>query len=211
MNALSQIFRKELWNKPLFVWYLYDFANSFVFINATIYFSQLVVVDNKIPDFWLALPFMLATAILVFLSPYFGNYGDRKGAHYKIFLWTTLGTVASAFLMFFAGRVGLGPTKAIIMALIFYAFYQFFYQLAFVPYSVFMKFLSPEEDYGKVSGIGFGLSEVGHIAGLLLTLPITYGIISIFWADRLAPMFPAALGFMVFAMPALFVLKSKSL
>lgn len=210
MILFTTIFKKELWTKPLFAWYLYDFANSFVFINTTLYFSQWVVVDNKVSDFWLAVPFMVGTAILVFLSPYIGNYGDRRGAHYKIFLWTTLGTILSAFLIFFSGRVGISPIKAVILALLFYALYQFFYQLAFVPYGVFMKYLARAEDYGKVSGMGFGASEVGHIFGIFLTLPIIYGVFTLFGTDRLSPLFPATIAFFVFSIPALLVLRSKT-
>lgn len=210
MRALSNIFAKDLWTKPLISWYLYDFANSFVFINTTLYFSQWVVVDNKFSDFWLAAPFMIGTAILVFLSPYIGNFGDKYGAHYKIFFWTTLGTAVSALLMFGAGRFSFGPQQAVILALIFYGLYQFFYQLAFVPYGVFMKHLAPTKDYGKVSGIGFGLSEIGHLAGIFLTVPIIYGLFTAFGTDRLAPIFPAALVFLVFSIPALWALRSRS-
>lgn len=202
-------FKKELWTKPLFSWYLYDFANSFVFINATLYFSQWVVVDNKVSDFWLAAPFIVGTAFLVFLSPYIGNFGDRYGAHYRIFLWTTIGTVFSAFLIFVSGRMSLEPRFAVVLALVFYGLYQFFYQLAFVPYGVFMKYLAPTKDYGKVSGIGLGVSEVGHLAGILLTIPIVYGLFTAFGTDHLAPLFPAAIAFLIFSLPALLALKSK--
>src|SRR3989338_7738650 len=204
------VFKKELWTKPLFSWYLYDFANSFVFINTTLYFSQWVVVDNNVSDFWLAAPFMIGTAVLVFLSPYIGNFGDRSGAHYKIFFWTTLGTIISALLIFVVGRADFSPRQGVILALIFYAMYQFFYQLAFVPYGVFMKHLAGLKDYGKVSGIGFGASEIGHIFGIFLTLPIIYGIFTLFGTDRLAPLFSAAIAFLIFSLPALLVLRKKT-
>lgn len=210
MRVFSGIFTKNLWTKPLASWYLYDFANSFVFINTTLYFSQWVVVDNKISDFWLAAPFMVGTAILVFLSPYIGSFGDRYGAHHRIFFWTTLGAAVSALLMFGTGRFSFGPQQAVILALIFYGFYQFFYQLAFVSYGVFMKYLAPFRDYGKVSGIGFGVSELGHLAGIFLTMPIVYGLFTVLGTDRLAPLLPAAIAFLVFSAPALLVLRSKS-
>ena len=206
---LREIFKKELWTKPLVSWYLYDFANSFVFINATLYFSQWVVVDNKFSDFWLSVPFMLGTAILVFLSPYIGNFGDKYGAHYRIFFWTTLGTVVSALLIFGSGRLDFNSSQAVIFALIFYGLYQFFYQLAFVPYGVFMKYLSPAKDYGKVSGIGLGVSEIGHLSGIFLTAPIVYGLFTVFGTDHLAPLFPAAIAFFAFSLPALLILRSK--
>ena len=38
--------------KNIFFWTLYDFANSIVAIVFFLYFSQWLVVDKGVPDFW---------------------------------------------------------------------------------------------------------------------------------------------------------------
>lgn len=201
---MHSLFRKELWTKELFFWYLYDFANSFVYINTTLYFSQWVVVDNKLTDFWYSLPFILATIILIFTSSLVGHLGDRSGRHGRIFLWANLLAMASMTFLFLSGRLLPGGV-GVIVALIFFGCYQLGYLLAFVPYNTFIKYLAPAGQYGVVSGIGIGFSELGNIAGLFLTLPIVRGTVHIFGTDRLAPLLPALLAFFIFSLPALFV------
>ncbi len=193
--------QKELWSKPLASWYLYDFANSLLVINLTVYFSQWVVVDRGLTDFWFALPFMLATAVLVFLSPYVGALGDRKGNHSQIFILTTLGAVASGLSIFLAGRLAASPPLGVALALVFYGLFNFFLQLAFVPYNAFLKHIARPEDYGKTSGFGLTFNQLGYLAGLLLSSPIIQGTFTLFGQDRLAPLVPAAFGFFLFALP----------
>ncbi len=44
-----------LMDRTVRAWALYDFANSLLVINATVYFSQWVVVDRGLTDFWFAI------------------------------------------------------------------------------------------------------------------------------------------------------------
>lgn len=205
---MRPFFQKELWTRELLAWYLYDFANSFVYINATLYFSQWVVVDQGLTDFWFALPFIIATVVLIFTSSFVGDYGDRKGAHGKIFLYATVLALLSFAGMFLAGRF-LSHPFGVSIALILFGCYQVGYLLSFVPYNTFIKFISLPPSYGSVSGIGLGFSELGHIAGLLLTLPIAKGTWLWFGTDRLAPLPPALIAFAILSLPALVVFSKK--
>ncbi len=168
---MLSILNKSLWTKELLAWYLYDFANSFITIAMTLYFSQWLVVDKKVPDFWFSLSFVIPTFILIFLSTYVGSLGDREGSHSKIFITTTLATFISIVALLIAGRVLIGLV-GIILVFLFFAFYQLFVQLALVPYYAFIKHISNEKIYGRVSGIGFTFSQLGSILGLLITLPV---------------------------------------
>ncbi len=203
------IFKKSLWTKELTAWYLYDFANSFLYINMIIYFSQWVVVDRGLSDFWYSVPVVIATSLLIFLSPYAGHFGDRTGKHFRVFAGSTLMVFISLLLVVLAGRL-VGNSSGVVLALIFFGIYQLFYQLALVPYGAFMKYISNQEIYGKVSGIGFGMSQLGHIAGILLTLPVINGTITFFGDDRLATLLPALLAAMLFFLPSYFVFKRRA-
>ena len=205
MSMFAVIFKKELWTPRLLAWYLYDFANSLLIINITLYFSQWVVIDKKVSDFWFAVPFVIATLILVFLSPYAGELGDRKGKHYIIFVLTTLGAIGAAFLMFLIGRLSGNVT----LALVLYGAYQLLIQTTFIPYDAFLKYLVGEGNYGKVSGIGFAFGQAGNILGLLLTLPIIRGQITFLGSDRLVPMLAGGILFLILALPSFFLLRIK--
>ncbi|MBI2673457.1 MFS transporter, partial [Candidatus Woesearchaeota archaeon] len=202
------MFDKSLWTKELLAWYLYDLANSFITITMTVYFSQWLVVDKKVSDFWFSLAFVVPTFILIFLSTYIGSLGDRKGSHSKIFIATTLATFLSVVALLIVGRV-LSGLIGVILVLLFFAFYQFFVQLALVPYYAFIKHISNEKIYGRVSGIGFTFSQIGSILGLLLTLPIVNGSIIFFGKDRLAPLVPSLILFFIFFLPSYFVFRKK--
>lgn len=205
---MFSLLKKELWTRELTAWYFYDFANSFMFINMTIYFSQWIVVDKGLTDLWYSLPVVIATIFLIFATTYFGSVADRKGNHFKIFYYSTLGIFLSLGAIIIVGRLAPGLSGPI-LALILFAAYQFFYQLALVPYSAFIKYISSYDVYGKVSGIGFGFSQLGHIAGLLLTLPITKGIITTFGTDRLSPLIPALIAAIIFFLPSYFAFRRK--
>ena len=202
------IFRKELWTKELVAWYLYDFANSFVYINATAYFSQWIVVDRGLTDLWFSLPFIIATIILVFFSTFVGRIGDLKGNHAKFFAGFTFIAIAAMTALFLSGRFIPGM-PGVVLALIFFGIYQFGYQLALVPYTAFIKYISREEIYGKVSGIGFTSGQLGNILGLLATLPIINHQVTFFGTDRLSTLVPSILLFLVFFLPSFFIFRKK--
>lgn len=205
---MLSVFKKSLWTKELIAWYLYDFANSFIFINMLIYFSQWVVVDNGLSDFWFSLPVILATIVLIFLSTHIGNKGDKHGSHFKIFRIVTILTIISVIALIIAGR-GISNNYGVIVALVFFGIYQIFYQLSFVPYNAFMKHISSKEGYGKVSGIGMAIGQLGNIMGLIITLPLINKSITLFGTDRLAPLIPGLIVFFIFLLPIFIIYRKK--
>lgn len=64
--------------KNLFLRSLYDFANSFVFINFLLYFSQWLVIDGGMSDFRYNVTFAIATLILLFSAPKLASYTDKR-------------------------------------------------------------------------------------------------------------------------------------
>ena len=204
---MLKVFQKRLWNKELIPWYLYDFANSFISINMIVYFSQWVVVDHNVSDFWFALPAILATLVLVFLSTHVGRKGDIHESHYPIFRNTTLLVFIVVLGLILAGRTL--SYGAVVVPLILFGCYQFFFQLALVPYNAFIKHISSKEDYGKISGLGFAFGNAGMILGLLITLPVINGSVTFFGNDRLAPLIPGLIVFSLFSLPSLIVFSRK--
>src|SRR3989344_9639807 len=81
--------------KKLFLWSLYDFANSIVFINFLLYFAQWIVVDGGLSDFWYNAIFAIATVLLLLSAPILAAYTDKHGGR-KFFLnISTVGTFIS--------------------------------------------------------------------------------------------------------------------
>ncbi len=197
---MARFFNTKLWTRDLRTWYLYDMANSFVTIMMSLYFAQWVIVDNKVSDFWFAFPAVVATLILVFISTHVGAVGDRYGNHNRIFVWTTILAMLSVVVLIVVGRFVPTPWN-VFLALVFYGVYQFFVQLAMVPYYAFIKHITPPEQYGKVSGIGFSASQIGNVGGLLLSLLVIGGTLTFFGTDRLAPVGLGLFLFVLFFIP----------
>src|SRR5882724_2112375 len=75
--------------KNVFIWSLYDFANSFVFITFLLYFSKWIVVNKGLSDWWYNSIYIFGSIALVFFAPWLGNKADvhRNGRTY-LFLST---------------------------------------------------------------------------------------------------------------------------
>ena len=65
--------------KNIFLWTLYDFANSIVSIVFFLYFSQWLVVDKGVSDLWYNMIFTIGSAILLLTAPVLGSIADKTG------------------------------------------------------------------------------------------------------------------------------------
>ena len=113
--------------KRLFLWCLYDFANSFVLINFLLYFGQWLVIDGGLSDFWYNAIFAITTIILLFSAPTLAAYTDKHGGR-KFFLnIATFGTFISySLVVLFA----YADTPNIFLVALFFLLGQYFYQLS---------------------------------------------------------------------------------
>ena len=157
------IFSKKAW-----AWYLYDFANSLLIINGAVYFTQWVVVDNKAPDAWLSIGYASATLVLFLSAPFLGVILDRQGTRFSFLFWTTIATALAGVLIQIFGLSIDDWFGRIVTALVFYGCLNLFFQLSLFVYNTYLKDLGPPTYGGRMSGIGFGFSNLGSIAGLLL-------------------------------------------
>jgi len=63
--------------KNIFLWTLYDFANSITTIVFFLYFSQWLVVDKGVPDFWYNMIFTASSVLLLLTAPVLGSIADK--------------------------------------------------------------------------------------------------------------------------------------
>ena len=156
--------------KKLFLWSLYDFANSIVFINFLLYFAQWIVIDGGLSDFWYNAIFAIATILLFLSGPILAAFTDRHGGR-KFFLnISTIGTFISYGLVaYIAGTSG---HNIFVIALLF-LLGQYFYQLSFIFYNPMLTEISDSAHSNRVSGIGQFSNALGQVVGLLITLPFS--------------------------------------
>ncbi len=184
--------------KKLFLWCLYDFANSIVFINFLLYFGQWLVIDGGLGDFWYNAIFAIATVLLLFSAPILAAYTDIHG-HRKLFLNSaTVGTFISYSMAAFLAAY---TDVHVFLVAFFFLIGQYFYQLSFVFYNPLLEEIADVEHRSRASGIGQFSNSLGQVLGLVMTLPLS--------GSRVAPLLPAVGVFFILALPMMIFFKEN--
>ena len=191
--------------KNIFLWTLYDFANSIVTIVFFLYFSQWLVADKGVADFWYNMIFALGSLLLLFTAPILGSIADKtsKQQNYlnKITVLTFLCFLTVSFItLFFSDKV--------FLAVLFFLLANYLYQFSFVFYNALLAYIAPREKWGQISGIGQTGNWLGQIAGLLITLPLASGAVYLVGeAGRAQTFLPAVIIFFILALPMMIFFK----
>ncbi|EKE16417.1 MAG: hypothetical protein ACD_11C00017G0007 [uncultured bacterium] len=176
--------------KRLFQWSLYDFANSIVFINFVLYFSQWMVIDGGLSDFWYNAIFAITSIMLLFSAPALAAFTDKYGGRKYLLNVATMGTFLSYGLATVFAYMG---TQYIFVVTILFLLGQYFYQLSFVFYNTLIEDVSSVKYRARVSGIGQFANSLGQVSGLLIAIPLS--------ATRLQPLFPSLFLFIILSLP----------
>ncbi|OGG45121.1 hypothetical protein A2673_01940 [Candidatus Kaiserbacteria bacterium RIFCSPHIGHO2_01_FULL_50_13] len=184
--------------RNLFLWSLYDFANSIVFINFLLYFAQWLVIDGGLSDFSYNAIFAVTTVLLLVSAPVIAGYVDRNGGR-KFFLNTaTIGTIISYGLAVTVASLGSGY---VVLAALLFLVGQYFYQFSFVFYNAMIEDVASQEKRGRASGIGYFANALGQFFGLLLTFQ--------FADSRLIPVGISIVAFSIFSLPMMLFFKES--
>src|SRR3989344_3748713 len=191
--------------KNIFLWTLYDFANSIVMIVFFLYFSQWLVVDKGVSDFWYNMIFTIGSVLLLATAPILGSIADKNGEQHnylnKITILTFLCFLGVSFVtLFFSNQV--------FLAALFFLLANYLYQFSFVFYNALLHYIAPRELWGRISGIGQTGNLLGQIVGLLITLPLASGTVYLVGETGRAQTFlPATIIFFILALPMLLFFK----
>lgn len=176
--------KKKLWQ-----WGLYDFANSIVFINFLLYFSQWMVIDEGLSDLWYNVIFAVTSIMLLLSAPTLASFTDKFGGRKYLLRYATVGTLLGYGLATIFAYL---DWNIFLIALLFLVG-QYFYQLSFVFYNSLIDEVSDDHHRARVSGIGQFFNSIGQVFGLLIALPLS--------ATRLQPLFPSLILFVIFSLP----------
>ena len=185
--------------KNIFLWVLYDFANSIVNVVFFLYFAQWIVVDQGASDFAYNLTFTISSALLLLTAPFVGFLLDDfwrrlPGLRYS--------TIASAVL--YALCAGFALADQPWSALVFFTLALYAYQMSFTFYTPLLNDLANSGKRGFVSGLGISANYLGQIAGLAIALPFAGGTWSLFGGNpRAETLLPAVIGFFLLSLPML--------
>lgn len=183
--------------KKLFLWSLYDFANSIIYVNFVLYFAVWIVVDKGLSDFWYNAIFAITTLILLATAPVLAARTDKHGGRKKFLNIATIGT----FIGYGSAAILATQNAHVLLVALVFLIGQYFYQLAFVFFNPLLNDLADESHRSRASGISQFSSSIGFVAGIALALP--------FADSRTAPLLPAVIAFFILALPLMIFYKES--
>ena len=150
-------------------WVLYDWASSPVpTLHATfvfsVYFTTVIAPENG-SLYWAQMT-ALSAFVLALAAPIMGRFADSKGILKQSLIATTLATAMATAALWF-----IQPSPAFILpALLLSGLAIFLSEAAFLFYNGLLPSLAGKQDYGRLSGFGWGTGYFGAIAALVLVL-----------------------------------------
>ncbi len=155
----------------IFSWALYDWASSPVpTLHATfifsVYFTTAVMPEGGSAAWaWMTSAAALAVAIA---APVLGRVADRYQASKTLLGVTTIGGVLAT-----AALWAIKPDMSFAMlALVLSAISIFMMEISFVFYNALLPGLGKPQDYGRISGMAWGLGYAGAIIALAFVLAV---------------------------------------
>ncbi len=183
--------------KNLFYWSLYDFANSFVLINFLLYFSQWLVIDGGLSDFWYNAIFAISSVLLLLSAPTLAAFTDKYGGRKYFLKFATFGTLlgyALATLFAYLDQSMLLIASCFLIG-------QYFYQLSFSFHNPLIEDVADMSHRARASGIGQFSNSLGQVMGLVMAIPLS--------DTRLQPLFPSIIVFFLLSLPMLLWFKEQ--
>lgn len=192
-------------NKKVFLWSLYDFANSIAMIVFFLYYSQWLVIDKGVSDFWFNMTFVGSSVLLLLTAPVAGAISDKIKVKMPGLRITTI--LSSIFFLATGINASFFPNHYIVSMLLF-TLATYFYLFCFVFYNSLLTDVARPERHGLASGWGIFSNYAGQITGLLITLPLATGAI-VLWGEsgRAQTLIPAAILFLLLSLPTILFFK----
>ena len=183
--------------KNIWLWVLYDFANSIVSIVFFLYFAQWIVVEKGVSDFLLNMTFSMSALLLLATVPVAGFLLDTHLRRITGLRYTTLATA-----ILYVACVAFALHNQVYSSLVFYTLGLYTYLLSFTFYTPLLNDICSEEMRGRISGYGICANYIGQCVGLLLVLPFANGTYSFFGdSPRIETLMPAIIVFFVLSLP----------
>ncbi len=186
--------------KSLFLWSLYDFANSIVLMAFLFYFSQWLVIDQGRPAWWYNIALVISSALFIITAPIVSKKIDAIKIKIKgLRFWTLLtfvGYISTSLIVMLSDNLDIWAT-------ILYTLSTYAYLVCFLYFTPMLNDLSDQENRSWISGIGQGANSIGQVAGVLITLPFINGFTLFGDPGRAQALLPATIIFGLLALPML--------
>lgn len=188
--------------KKIFVWSLYDFANtSYSIIVVTflyaVYFKETVNANSGEGDFYWGLGTSVSMLLTALISPVLGAVADYTSTKKRFLSFFSTICIISTALLYFVGP------GDVLLGLVLLIIANIGFEAGLIFYDSFLPEITKPKNFGRVSGYGFAMGYLGSLTSLVILLPFIQN-------ELIRESFPvAALFFLLFALPTLIFLKEK--
>ena len=192
--------RSEEIPRPAVAWAVYDLAYSlFTFIVVIRFLPAWIIDDLERPDWYVSVTQVGVVIFLLAAMPLAGALADQFGRRKPLLLAFTLISCGTGALLTIVPA-----DDTVIYVLVVAAVTVAFAQLAFAQYDPLLADVAPSERHGRVSGLAVALGFVGVILGLALVAELIVGE-----GDKQRAFAPAAALYVLFALPALLLIRER--
>lgn len=165
-------------NKNVFLWGLYDFANTPLTVAmGGLFLAQWVVLDNHLPDIWYGGVFTAATILILVTSPFWGALSDSMAKRMPLLKWMTFAFIILGFVTSLVIVSPIQPKTRVYIVLALFFLLQYVYQISLIFYNLLMESISHSNTRGIISGIGQLFGELGWLLSPLFLLPFSAGLV----------------------------------
>ncbi|MBI2104691.1 MAG: MFS transporter [Candidatus Omnitrophica bacterium] len=180
--------------RQFLAWALFDLANTFFAVAMLSFYFPLWVVETRGgKELWFSLALGISMAVVALIMPLSGALSDAAGERMRFLRWTTYGCTAATVLV--------GMTTHLGVALVLFGIANICYQLGTVFYDALLWTVAAPGRLGQASGIGAAFGYLGSTLGLVLLWPFVHV------GGYQAAFAPAALCFLLFALPSFLVIR----
>ncbi len=172
--AMDQDSDAVVGKRALRSWIGYDFFNSLLIINGSIYYSAWITQRQHGSPVWYVWTYAFSTLLLLLTLPLNGACIDRYGRGRTWLFGTTLGVVLSTVVLWILGRSSDEGRKTV-GTLIAFGSVNYFYQASLVAYNWLLPQLSEcrsPRALQRISGYGLGSGSLGSIVGIVLGMAL---------------------------------------
>ncbi len=193
----------------IFVWSLFDFANTsfsvlIVAVGYSLYFKEIVIGGEGRGDFFWGLIVSISMLLTALIAPILGAASDYAPSRKPYLLGFTVASVVCTTLLYFVGP------GMIVLGSILFIFANVGFEGGIVFYNAFLPSLTSRRSLGRVSGYGFAMGYVGSLASLLIAVPLFSDGFAAENLQNVRLSFVVAAGmFLVFSLPLFLFLREK--
>ncbi|HTY11084.1 MAG TPA: MFS transporter [Bacteroidota bacterium] len=155
----------------IFVWTLFDFANTsfsviIIAVGYSLYFKDIVAGGKGMGDLLWGIAVSVSMFITAAIAPVLGAAADFSSRRKRFLFGFTIVSVACTSLLYFIGEgmIAAGMTLFIIANIGF--------EGGIVFYDAFLPNITTERSYGRVSGYGYAMGYFGSLTTLLFVMPL---------------------------------------